>query len=152
MQVSNIEIDSLQFSEANLSVAAELSLKNFKDADIVYFNPILNDVIYKNPFYALKRVYPIELPYLSNKVYSLVMEIPKGYKIDELPKSVRLNLNENEGMFEYIVNTDKNSILLSCKIQLKKTTFLSEDYDTLRDFYAFIVNKHAEQIVFKKIK
>ena len=152
LQVSNIEIDSLQFSEANLSVAAELSLKNFKDADIVYFNPILNDVIYKNPFYALKRMYPIELPYLSNKVYSLVMEIPKGYKIDELPKSVRLNLNENEGMFEYIVNADKNSILLSCKIQLKKTTFLSEDYDTLRDFYAFIVNKHAEQIVFKKIK
>ena len=152
LQVSNIEIDSLQFPEASLSIAAVFSLKNFQDAEIVYFNPILTDVIYKNPFYALKRLYPIELPYLSDKVFSLVMEIPKGYKIDELPKSVRLNFNEDEGMFEYIISADANAIQLRCRILLKKAIFSSEDYNSLRDFYAFIVNKEAEQIVFKKIK
>jgi hypothetical protein len=35
---------------------------------------------------------------------------------------------------------------------LKKANFNPEDYATLRDFFAYVVKKEAEQIVFKKIK
>jgi len=35
---------------------------------------------------------------------------------------------------------------------LKKANFVPEDYDTLRDFFAYIVKKQSEQIVFKKKK
>jgi uncharacterized protein YfkK (UPF0435 family) len=35
---------------------------------------------------------------------------------------------------------------------MNKANFNSEDYETLRDFYGFIVQKQSEQIVFKKIK
>lgn len=34
----------------------------------------------------------------------------------------------------------------------EKLPFKKEDYENLRNFYAAIVKKHAEQIVFKKIK
>jgi len=80
------------------------------------------------------------------------MEIPKGYKVDEIPKSVKLALNEDEGMFEYLITADKEYIQMRRRLVLKKANFANEDYDTLRQFYTFIVKKEAEQIVFKKIK
>ena len=58
----------------------------------------------KNPFTAAERFYPVEMSYTVDDIYSLSMDIPKGYKVDEMPKSARVMLNENEGMFEYIIS------------------------------------------------
>lgn len=69
-----------------------------------------------------------------------------------MPKSARVNLNENEGSFEYLISKSDNIIQLRSTVKLNKANFLTEDYQTLRDFFAYIVKKHSEQIVFKKIK
>lgn len=55
-------------------------------------------------------------------------------------------------MFEYIISNDGKRIQLRSKIVLEKANFTPDDYENLRNFYGFIVKKHAEQIVFKKIK
>jgi uncharacterized protein YfkK (UPF0435 family) len=150
--VSNIEIDSLKIVDEPVSIKYDIKLSAFGNADIVYFNPLLGDMLKKNPFSAAVRFYPVEMPYKSDITYVLSMEIPKGYKVDELPESVRIKLNENEGMFEYIIENNGESIQMRCKLQVKATKYLNEDYQTLRDFYSFVVKKEAEQIVFKKIK
>lgn len=113
---------------------------------------MLSEAIKQNPFTSAERLYPVEMLHKLNEVFSLNMEIPKGYKVDEIPKSTRVKLNDNEGMFEYIINNDGTRIQLRSKIVLEKANFMPDDYETLRNFYAFIVKKHAEQIVFKKIK
>jgi hypothetical protein len=92
------------------------------------------------------------MPYTKDDIYVLHMEIPNGYKVDELPKSVRLMFNENEGMFEYLISADATSIQMRARLQFNKATFTNEDYQPLRELYAYIVKKEAEQIVFKKIK
>ena len=79
------------------------------------------------------------------------MEVPKGYKIEELPKSAKVMLNEDEGMFEYIIGESGGHIQLRCRTIIKKANFEPEDYQTLRDFFGYIVKKQAEQIVFKKL-
>jgi hypothetical protein len=152
MLINSIEVDSAQSQEAPLVVKFDFSISSFQNDELIYFNPLIGRPVRKNPFYALKRLYPVEMPYKTDDIFTLNMEIPTGFKVDELPKSVRMNLNENEGMFEYLITADANVIQLRCRILLKKAIFSSEDYDALRDFYAFIVNKEAEQIVFKKIK
>ncbi len=80
------------------------------------------------------------------------MEVPKGYKIDEIPKSARVKLNENEGLFEYLIGVVGQNIQLQCRLILKKANFMPEDYQTLRDFFAEVVKKESEEIVFKKIQ
>jgi len=80
------------------------------------------------------------------------MEIPDGYVVDELPKSTKVTFNEDEGFFEYLIAKDDNGIQFRSRIQLKKANFKPEDYGTLRDFFAFVVKKQSEQIVFKKKK
>ena len=152
MPISNIEVDSLTIPEENVSVKFDFKLNSFEDADIVYFNPLMGEALMKNPFYAAERQYPVEMPYQKDEIYLLNMEIPKGYVVDEVPKSARVMLNDTEGSFEYIINKDAEKIQLRCRLLMKKVNFLPEDYQTLRDFYGYIVKKEAEQIVFKKIK
>ena len=150
-ELSNIEIDSLKIPEEPLSVKYNINF-GFNDEDIVYFNPIQSDVLKENPFKSVERYYPVEMPSCTDETYLLNMEIPAGYKVDEIPKSARVMLNEDEGMFEYITAVNGDHIQLRCRTLIKRATFDPEDYETLRNFFAFIVQKEGEQIVFKKIK
>jgi len=152
IELVNLQIDSLKKLDEPVAIKYDVKLNGFGDADVVYFNPMLGDAIKKNPFSAAERFYPVEMPYTKNDIYTFSMDIPKGYKVDEVPQSARIKLNEDEGMFEYLISVDEVSVQMRCRLAINKTFFPNEDYQTLRDFYAFIVKKEAEQIVFKKIK
>ena len=152
IEITNVTIDSLKLLNEPIAINYDIKLKAFGDADIVYFNPMLAEAKKKNPFIAAERFCPVEMPYTIDDIYTFNMEIPKGYKVDELPKSTRVKLNENEGMFEYLISATETSIQMRRRLVIKKANFANEDYQTLRDFYGFMVNKEAEQIVFKKIK
>ncbi|MEO7766331.1 MAG: DUF3858 domain-containing protein, partial [Ferruginibacter sp.] len=152
VEIENLEIDSLKLLNEPIEIKFDLKFKSFGENDIVYFSPMLAEAKTNNPFTALQRFYPVEMPYKIDETYTLAMEIPKGYKVDEIPKSVRLNLNEDEGMFEYLISQDAANIQMRCRLILRKANYQNGDYQSLRDFYSFIVKKEAEQIVFKKIK
>ena len=113
---------------------------------------MMSEAYKENPFKAAERVYPVEMPYGFDETYVLNMDIPAGYVIDEVPKSTKVTFNGDEGFFEYLIAKDDNGLQFRSRIQLKKANFKPEDYATLRDFFAFIVKKQSEQIVFKKKK
>ncbi|MEO7046976.1 MAG: DUF3857 domain-containing protein [Ferruginibacter sp.] len=150
----NIEIDSLRNNDQTIVQKMDFNIPSsmFIDNDIVYFNPVLTAALTKNPFAAAKRKFNVEMPYPITETYNFSMEIPKGYRVDELPKSVKVKLNDSEGVFIYSISVNDNTIRLFCKTILYKTKFITEDYETLRNFYSYKVKKEAEQIVFKKIK
>ncbi len=150
IKIGNTSLDSLHDDEQKIAVKYDFSFA--LEEDVVYFNPLFGEAYKTNPFTAAQRSYPVEMPFQTDELIIVNMDIPKGYKVDELPKSVRISFNENEGMFEYIIQADAEVIQLRCRIVFNKANFAPEDYETLRSFYAQIVKKQAEQIVFKKIK
>jgi hypothetical protein len=148
--VYNTKIDSLEQKELPVSIQYDIDFK--MDDNIVYFNPIaISDALKENPFKAEQRFYPVEMPYCLDKSYILNMQVPDGYTVDELPKSARVSLNDNEGMFQYLIQQTGNHIQLLCHLKLNKSNFEPDDYETLRNFFAFVVQKEGEQIVFKKM-
>lgn len=149
IEVKSVEVDSLFLYD--YPIAQRIGVKvNLGEEDIYYCDPMFGMGFRKNPFKSDNRYYPVEMPYAFDDSYVLSMEIPKGYVIDEIPKSVRVKLNDNEGSFEYLISVTGNTISLRSRILIKKASFAQEDYNSLRDFFSFIVKKHAEQIVFKK--
>lgn len=151
VELANSGVDSVKQLEEPVSYHYDFNF-SLNDEGLVYFNPILGGDYYKeNPFRAAERFYPVEMPYCIDQTYVLNMEVPKGYKVDELPKSARVNLNETEGKFEYIIAASADRIQLRCRLVLNKAIFFPEDYQTLRDFYTYVVKKQSERIVFKKI-
>lgn len=152
LNIENAGIDSLEKFDYPLTLHYDFILKKTSGDDILYFNPLLNEGYKSNPFKSMDRHYPVEIPYLIDETFLLTMDIPTGYLVDELPKSTRVAYNENEGQFEYLIQKGESSIQMRVRLKLNKTLFPTDEYTTLRDFFAFVVKKESEQIVFKKMK
>jgi hypothetical protein len=150
--VANLEMDSVLQPDQPLNVAYDLHLNTDSTTDLFYFSPILSGELKENPFKDAVRTYPVEMPHTVDETYSLMMDIPAGYVVDELPKSAKVLYNTDEGFFEYLMIKNDEQIQFRTRIKLKKATYTPEDYASLRDFYAYIVKKQGEQIVFKKKK
>lgn len=148
--ITNTWIDSLKEPEKPITLHEEFKMKSAEDAGIIYLNPVMVDAYRKNPFAAADRKYPVEMEYPINSSYYFTMEIPAGYEVEELPKMAKVSYNEGEGFFEYLIQKGQDNIQLRCSLVLKKANFDPEDYNSLRDFFAFVVKKQNEQIVLKK--
>jgi hypothetical protein len=148
--ISNFRVDSLSKYDDPVSVQYDIDFAGEKP-DIIYFNPMFSEGYKENPFKSAKRVYPVEMPFAIDETFTLQMEVPKGYIIDEMPKQAIVKFNEvGDAYFEYRISHSNNMISLRSKLQIKKTFFQPEDYEILREFFNLIVSKHNEQIVFKK--
>jgi Domain of Unknown Function with PDB structure (DUF3857) len=150
LEISNTGIDSVDRKEDPLNVHYDFRIKQDAGALVYYFTPLLTEVYLKNPFQAAERNYPVEMPYVIDNSYLLNMEIPTGYRVEEVPKSVKVALNGNQGSFEYLIAADASNIQLRVRVKLNRARFLPGDYNNLRDFFAYIVKKESEQIVLKK--
>ena len=150
LKVAEAGIDSLKIPDMPALVHYDFSFKPAADDNIIYFNPMLSEGYKENPFKSANRQYPVEMAYAFDETYVLNMEIPKGYVAEEIPKSVKVAFNENEGAFEYLVQKSEDMIQFRARVRLNKATFTPEDYSSLREFFGFIVKKENEQIVLKK--
>ncbi|ULQ57351.1 DUF3857 and transglutaminase domain-containing protein [Flavihumibacter rivuli] len=150
-QVKNMGLDSLKILDKPVKVHYEFVRKTDGE-DLLYIDPVFVEAYKENPFKSAMRQYPIEMPYRYDETYILSMEVPAGYVVDELPKSTRVALNEDEGMFEYLIGANEGRIQLRSRVVLYKARYNAADYQGLRDFFGMIVKKHSEQIVLKKAK
>ena len=151
-RISSYRVDSLTRYDMPLALKYEVEMEPFEE-DIVYLNPMFSEGIQKNPFEAAQRRYPVELPFTMDQTYTLTMEVPEGYVVDELPKQIIAKMDEaGSGYFEYRISQSGNTISLRTIIRFGKTVFHPDEYENLRSFFNLIVSRHSGQIVFKKKK
>lgn len=115
-----------------------------------YINPFIESQLLENPFKLEKRQYPVDYGSLQDKTYMCKIIVPDGYVIDELPKSKVMALPNNTARYLYNVNVMGNTINITSSFQINRTLFVQDEYPNLREFYAQVVAKQAEQIVLKK--
>jgi transglutaminase-like putative cysteine protease len=146
------KVDSLNNYEAPLTIRGELEFTNSGD-ELLYINPMFGEGWRKNPFAAATRNYPVEMPYAIDETVVVTMEVPNGYVIDELPKQAVVKYDEEgKNFFEYRLTHSNNTISFRSRIKIERTMFMPDEYETLREFFNFVVTKQNEQIVFKKKK
>jgi len=138
------------------TVGAALELKyragnEIKTGDLIYFSPVLVPHYRQNPLNAAERKYPVEMPYKISQQYTLNIQVPEGYRIEELPSSLSVKANgKGDAEFEYQVTAANDTIRIQYSLDIAKTVFKPEEYTGLRDFYTKMVAKLDEQVVFKK--
>jgi len=149
VQLTDAHIDSLREWDEPVTVRYSINFST-RGEDRLYINPMMAEGLKSNPFSAANRYFPVEMPFVRNDIYVMQMAVPKGYTVEELPKSEKLLLNGSEGAYEYLIASDGQNIQLRSQLVLKRTQFAPDDYATLRDFFGAVVKKQSEMIVFKR--
>jgi hypothetical protein len=144
------KIDSLHDNELPLNFHYHVELQQ-PNTDIVYIKPFFLEGYTANIFPYTKRKNPVELPFTTDDIYSFTMELPAGYSLEELPKSARINLNDQDAVFEFKVSSDyKSYVTVKSRLQFKTIFYDKGEYENLIAFYAAILKKFQEMIVLKK--
>ena len=147
-EIKEKKVDRLGELDMPLRVEYDFTIK--QEDDMIYFNPMMGEGYNDNNFKAAERNYPVEMPYAIDETYVFSFEVPAEYIIEEIPKSAKVNFGETDGFFEYLIDKTENTIRLRSRIKLNRTTYAAEEYNDLREFYSYVVKKHAESIVLKK--
>jgi hypothetical protein len=150
IQISEQGIDSLEIPDQPAMVHYAFTMRKGEGEDKVYLNPFIGAGLRENPFKAAERKYPVEMPNAIDESYVFTMQLPNGYTVEEIPKSLRVSLNGGEGSFEYLIGVQDGMIQMRSRLKLNEANFPPGDYAMLRDWYAMIVKKENETIVLKK--
>lgn len=117
----------------------------------LYFSPMLHLCMMESPFKSEKREYPVDYGFPWEDKYMITINIPQGYEVESLPKSISLSLPDNMGTFKYLVSENNNVINLRAMLSTNSAVVPSTYYDSLKEFYRQIVEKETEKIVLHKI-
>jgi len=152
--ISNYSIDSPDKYEQPIVLHYDARLDPEDNGDLLYFNPMLTAGVKKNPYPAGNRIYPIELPYLSSISYTMDLEVPKGYSVEELPASDTLVLkapdHSEEARCEYRLTRSGDHISLQYRMQMERTSLSPDRYQPLRAFIDDVLKKEHAMIVLRR--
>lgn len=116
---------------------------------ILYFTPF-TERERKNPFLAEERQYRIDFNYPSTKMYLVKIKIPKGYHFESYPKSKRLMLPGESGVFTLQSQVEGNELTLRTSFSIKIPSFDKMYYPNLREFYSQMTTLLNSQVVVKR--
>ncbi len=119
--------------------------------ELMFVKPMMTKMMEENPFPDEERATPIDLNYPLRESHLLGLRIPPGYEIEQLPEPIRVRLPGNAGSFIYNVLHIDDIIHVSSTIYLNQTVFLPSEYLGIKSFFDYVVLKHNEDIVLKKV-
>lgn len=116
----------------------------------LYLKPMLFLAEKENPFKADERQYPIIFDFPTTESKTINIMVPTGFVVESLPESIIVDLQNGAGTFKFITSHNGNFVRVKSELNLKNLVYTSLEYDILKKFYAKMVEKHSEAIVFKK--
>jgi hypothetical protein len=117
----------------------------------MFINPMLLFALSKNPFFQEKRKMPIYFGYPKQEKYNINIEIPVGYAIESIPKSMKIATEDKLLLFTFNAISEGNKIQIIITREINATILGADYYEDLKDFFQKIIEKQNEKIVLKKL-
>ena len=151
--ISNYVVENTDDLSKPISESFDFTSNNDVEiiGDKIFINPLLFYAVSKNPFMAETRELPIYFGYPNQEKYNVNIDIPDGYMIESIPKSMALSLGENVGSFTFNIASKENKIQLNAVNEIKVTMISGAFFGSLKEFYQKMIDKQNEKIVLKKI-
>lgn len=118
--------------------------------DHIYLNPMIFPHLTKNQFIKEERKLPIEFDYPYVFQLTAILDIPKGYQVEDIPKPTRINLDKDACSCVYNIMVTDNKIQVKYTFSLNKIQYAKEEYASLRKLWGIIVDKNNQQIILKR--
>lgn len=100
---------------------------------MLYINPLIFAHTTDSPFKQAERKLPAEFPYLEKVNINVMLTLPEGYAVDELPQSTRLVTSDKSITGLYYVSQQGNKVSIRYSYSLNKLLFTNDDYPELNN-------------------
>jgi len=152
-EVEVLEIKGVDDIYDNITVSFDEKLYNELDVigDQVFLDAALDFGIRKNPFFEEDRTMPIFYNTLQTNKHITSIKLPEGYKIESMPESINMTLEDGSIAFRYEVKEIAGSIKINYTFLVKKDVVAPEFYPGLREIYSRIIAITKQKIVLSKV-
>jgi hypothetical protein len=131
-------------------MSVKVATDSVNDISLLFVNPFMIDFLKRNPFSAEKRIYPVDFQIRSETIYNYTLTIPDTFVFDEVPENVFFALPDGLTSYSLVVTKTPRKITLTAKRKMGKSVFAAAEYNSLREFFAHVVQVQDAQIVIRK--
>ena len=159
IEEENDDIEILNFRLSNLKDITKPLVGMYKfekedGAEIIgdkmYVTPLLFKVTNENPFKIETREYPIDFGAPWEEKVIVIIQVPEGYKVESLPKTIAGEMTDGIGKFIYSVKNQGNTIQIISLIKINRGVVAATYYQEIKEMFKQIVTKQNEKIVLSK--
>lgn len=150
IDVGNFEISNYSELDKPFIFSFKLDYPMEENADKIFINPFSNLAISENLFKQTSRKLPIDLIYLQGGTYESEIEIPEGYAVDFLPKSIQRNTVFMSINYKAIEENGK--IKVSASYSFKRNYYPADSYMPLKGTLEAFIKQVSEMIILKRIQ
>ncbi len=151
LKISFLKLDSTEHDSLPLMQRINFDLDlTASDENYIYFSPNLFSSFGKNPFLDKDRTSDIDFTFNNTDIISGDYTIPKGFKVDVLPKNRTIVMEDKSITFKRIIGEQDGHILVRYVISRTRSYYKQDEYTALYTFYKEMFRMLDEQIVFKK--
>ncbi len=154
LTLTNLKFYAVDSLEAPLRISFDIKFKHsiqFAN-QYLFFRPLISLFgRYRNVWIKDERKFPIDLgcPVINNFVCTIYL--PATTKVEEMPKTIRIHMPENDAGFLFGVTYKEGGISIQAELDLKKTSFKTTEYSIVKEFFTQVNKKCAEMILLKNI-
>lgn len=154
LKIQKIDQEGRDNLYAKMQESWDFSLDNKVDVidDMVMLNVNLWSKIDENPFKMEERKYPVNYPYGSHKSTTVVLKIPAGFELSEIPEPAAFSIPNGGGVFKINYVKQNGMLLMNSDLSMGRTLFLPDEYPILKEFFALIVKKQSEPVIIKQVQ
>lgn len=129
----------------------DFEIENLKADGTVHFNPFIIRFFKSNPFKAETRNHPVDFGYARTYTYAANINLPKGYRVKELPKELNLGLPDNSGQLRFSCSQVGEAVVLMLNFKLDHTQYTSAGYPYIKEIFEQLVSLQGKNyIVFER--
>ena len=148
IEVINYKLDGKTEFSPKVTETMEFTKQFDATGDKIYINPLVTAPMKESPFTDAARILPVEFPFVQSESVSVVINLPEGYQVEEMPKPFALKMN---GLTVQVLGTVNGSrIQMRYKTTIEKTFYTQEEYQELKSFFDQLVEHANYMLVVKK--
>ncbi len=118
--------------------------------NIYFFDPSLFFAVQKNPFKDSVRYSDVDFGCNQSLSTQLHIRLPANFSVESLPGSVVFYKNDSTICFERKLSVEGRDLVINNSLTIRNTTYIKEDYASLKAFFDKFYTLTNEQVVLKK--
>jgi len=150
MKIDSLVVENLDNDTLPIMQSFNFSVPTSSSSDYHYFSVNLFSGLEKNPFIADQRQSDVFYGVTQDYMIDCVVSLPDGYKMDDLPKNVKMITPDTSIVFSRRSEYQDGLLSVLIHLEFKSPMYAVTDYDIFKEFYKKLFDFLNDKFVYKK--